>query len=120
MESRRVYRGIEDLALRGKEIRIEHIHSVLALNLRYQYRELMDARDTDMRYGMALAAIYAHPRADIKSGIREINRRFDLAKSCIPYYNIRVRNANQDIERGVRLLRLLHKNVTKEMLESDA
>ena len=111
MASRRVYRGIEDSALRGERIDIIHVHSALALNLRYQYREIRDAREFDMEYGLALASLYGNSNADLKAGSETVNKRFTLAKSRIPYYNIGVESDTIQRERAVKRLRLLKKHV---------
>lgn len=68
-------------------------------------------------YAVAVAAMYAHPKANLKSGFKTVNERFDLAKAHIPYYNIRGRNLARERERGARLLRILNKNITQDMLK---
>ena len=96
-----------------------HVHSPLALNLRYTYRELRDARELDMSYGVALASLYGHPNANVRSGVETVNSKFTMAKSCIPYYNINARRSIEDDRRdAVRTLRILRKHVTKELLNS--
>lgn len=71
-----------------------------------------------MHYGVALAAIYSHPAADLKAGAREVNSRFGMAESRIPYYNIGRHSLERERERAARLLHILNKNVTKEIMEA--
>ena len=72
-----------------------------------------------MAYATALGALYSHPGIDPRGAIRVINDRFTLAKGYIPYYNVLARNARAEAENGARLLRILNKNVTREMIEAE-
>lgn len=91
------------------------MHSVIALNARYVYRESRDARELDMLYGVAVASLYGNSKSDLKAGSEAVNDRFGLARGRIPYYNIRSRSIAAEREHGVRLLRILSKNVTEEL-----
>ena len=44
MESRWVYRQVEDYAISGAPIRMEFLHSAISKNLRFTYREGIDTR----------------------------------------------------------------------------
>lgn len=65
-----------------------------------------------MEYGLALASLYGNSNADLKVGSETVNKRFTLAKSRIPYYNIGVGHSAAAIrDRAVRRMRILRKHI---------
>jgi len=87
--------------------------------LRYRYREYADLRNQELAYAVAVASLYSHPAIDPKGAVRMVNSRFSLAKGYIPYYNVLTQGAKAEAENAVRLLRILNRNVTKEIMEAE-
>lgn len=87
--------------------------------MRYRYREYADLRSQELAYAVAIASLYSHPAIDPKGAARTVNSRFSLAKGYIPYYNVMTQSAKAETENAVRLLRILNKNVTKEIMEAE-
>lgn len=59
---------------------------------------------------MALASLYSHARAGLKEGSSAVNDRFTVAKSCIPYYNVKVKSAEQERKDAAEMYALLNKH----------
>ena len=92
MESRRVYRGIEE-AIRAGSCRDSYPHSFLSRRLRYDFMETADLRRMKEVMVLASSAMHSHSRMDIDSVIRAHSDMMSSLIGTIPYFSP---NADED------------------------
>ena len=126
MESRRVYRGIEEAALTGRFAKDEYPHTFISRSLRYEYRELLDFRQELLATANAVASEYSHQRLDIKKGGERVRKLLDKSVECMPYLSRSQKRAkdgkrdlSSDRERAVAYFELLSKKLTKEDIKAE-
>lgn len=85
METRSVYRQVEETALLGLFERGDYYHSRLSELLRYKYREYKDFRDHDLAQLLAVSSLYGNSTTDIDAGNKFVKDRFRSFVGRIPY-----------------------------------
>ena len=85
MESRRVYRGIEESALLGRRCEVVFPHDGLARNLRYNYRELCDRRERIYVRALTVASITANHKLNPSKGDGSVVSLINDGWNLIPY-----------------------------------
>lgn len=84
MDSRDVYRGIEDVL--GRTSENEHPHSFLTKRLRQNYREMRDCLRLKEVYAVSLASISGNPVFDAeKIGDRVFETLREIQDLILPY-----------------------------------
>ena len=84
MDSRDVYRGLEDVL--GQVPGNEHPHSFLTLRLRQNYREMRDCLRLKEVYAVSLASISGNPGFDAeKIGDRVFETLREIQDLILPY-----------------------------------
>ena len=87
MESRSIYLRVAELLRAGHEpITESHFpHSELALTLRLDVLDSEHRFQAGLAYTQALAALHAHPNADVQAGSETVKRMYLDALAEIPY-----------------------------------
>lgn len=126
MESRRVYRGIEEAALTGRFSEGEYPHTFISRSLRYEYRELLDFRQELLAAAATTASEYSHSKLDVRKGSEQVRKLLDKAVECVPYLSRSQKRAkdgkrdlSSDRERAVAYFELLSKKLTKEDIKAE-
>lgn len=126
METRRVYRGIEEAALTGRYDTAEYPHSFISRGLRYEYRELCDFRRELSVAAITLASEYGNDKLDAKKGHDQVRKLLDKAVDCMPYLSRTQKNGktakrklSSDREKAVAYFELLSKKLTKEDIKAE-
>ena len=93
METRSVYRKVEEAALLGHFERGDYYHSHLSESLRHKYREYRDLRGLEEAQLAAISSLYGNSKTDLDAGNRFVKRKFSSLRGTIPYLGRKVRSS---------------------------
>lgn len=103
MESRWVYRGIEEASETGRFSDERFPHSIVSRQLRYMYRAYRDSRFSFAAYYVATSSLLSHPRTkfDAAHGLHDelTNAMFDR----LPYLAAEKARVDSDRENSVKV-----------------
>lgn len=85
MESRRIYRGVEEAAETGRFRDADFPHSPLSKALRRMYRELRDSERLMGLELLSLSALYGNGSAKLDEGNKARHNLLGEIRSSIPY-----------------------------------
>jgi len=119
LESRRVYRGLEEAVLTGTWIPVEHPHSFLSRSLRYRFRETRDMLDINSSIYLSLSNIIGNSHVKMSKAQRMLDEQKDRLFSTIPYIASQTDKKRKRVISGVRLFKKLEKTLTPEMVQRE-
>ena len=103
MESRRLYRELEEVIDTGRFASSDYPHSPLSKALRFRFREHRDLKDIYTANFVSVSALGSHRKIDIDSAQELQSEMLDDVLRHVPYFKTRADSKNQERERAVEL-----------------
>lgn len=85
MESRRVYREIEETVETGRFSSVSYPHSIISKSLRHRYHDVRDSRSDMAFYFVATSAFASHGKSKFESAKQVYEELADKFGSSLPF-----------------------------------
>lgn len=118
METRRVYRGIEEASLRPLPDE-EHPHSGISRALRYRFRELRDVLEIRKTSFVAISNILGNSRVKQSSAVDAFKNSYNNVFAAIPYMTTSKKEKSRAISNDLELYAQLKRSISKETAKKE-